>query len=504
MPERRRRPRPLRRLVGGAAAIVLCTTVAVAALAIGAVSTIAADIALGGKPIASTFLSAPRPGAAETILIIGDDHSGPIVNGVRLLHADTFMLVRMDPGQGQTSVMSIPRDLLVNFTWNGVPYTNQKFNSAYSIGGAKLVIQVAREALPNVTINHVIDVNFSAFIGVVRAIGCVYVDVDHRYLNNSDASYQPINLQPGYQRLCAEPALSYVRYRHNDSDFVRVARQQDFIRQAKEQLGLFDLITKFDQIARAFGRAIHTDIRGSKEISQLLQLVAFSQSRPIRQVPFQYANATVPINGEDYVTSTPQLIAASESQFLHAHPTAALPAAATKVAATKVAAPRRGRHHGHLHHTRAPGTIAAPDLTALAADVGPQALMLEPNLSFPLYLPARQTTAAVPSDFHDYSIRDEQGRLFYGYRIDWYLQSSGAYYGIEGMSWTNPPLFANPSATVTIGGRSFMFVDDGSHFHDIGWRVGHALYWVSNTLNEALTNAQMLGLAESARPLTLR
>ena len=48
-----------------------------------------------------------------------------------------------------------------------------------------------------------------------------------------------------------------------------------------------------------------------------------------------------------------------------------------------------------------------------------------------------------------------------------------------------------------------MFVDDGAHFHDIGWRAGRALYWVSNTLNEALTNAQMLRLAESARPITL-
>jgi polyisoprenyl-teichoic acid--peptidoglycan teichoic acid transferase len=496
--ERRRRPRPLRRLAGGAAAIVLCTTVAVAALAIGAVSTIAADIALGGKPIASTFLSVPRPGSAETILVIGDDHSGPIVNGVRLLHADTFMLVRMDPAQGQTSIMSIPRDLLVNFTWKGVPYTNQKFNSAYSIGGAKLVIQVARKTLPQLSINHVIDVNFSAFIGVVRAIGCVYVDVDHRYLNNTDSSYQPINLEPGYQRLCAAPALSYVRYRHDDSDFVRVARQQDFVRQAKEQLGLFDLITKFDQIAGAFGRAIHTDIRGSKEINQLLALVAFSQSRPVRQVSFQYTDAAVPINGEDYVTSTAQLIAASESQFAHAQRPAALAAAATSAAA-----PRHGHDH-RRHRARASARIAAPDMTALSTDVRPQALMLEPNLGFALYLPRHQTTTAVPSDFRDYSIRDEQGRRFYGYRIDWYLQTAGEYYGIEGTNWTDPPLFANPNATVTIGGRSYMFVDDGSHIHDIGWRAGHAVYWVANTLNEALTNAQMLALARSARPLTVR
>jgi LCP family protein required for cell wall assembly len=496
VPERRRRFGPLSRLVGGAIAIVLCTTIAVAALAIGAVSTIAADISLGGAPLGSTYLTLPKPGAPETILIIGDDHSGPIVNGVRLLHADTFMLLRMDPNQGQTSVMSIPRDLLVNFIWKGVPYADQKFNSTYSVGGYKLVLKVARQTLPEVTINHVIDVNFDAFIGVVRAIGCVYVDVDHRYLNNQDPSYQPINLQPGYQRLCAEPALSYVRYRHNDSDFVRVARQQDFIRQAKEQLGLFDLVAKFDQIARAFGKAIRTDIHGVGDVNQLLQLVAFSQSRPIRQVSFQYSNGDVPINGEDYVTSTPELIRASEHQFLSTHAPATL---ATPSRGASRAPAARSHHRARRHAERA---RSVPGLTPLSVGVAPQALALAPTVPFPVYLPREQTLSAIPNDFHSYSVRDEQGQLHYGYRVDWYLGAPGEYYGIEGINWHDPPLFANPSATLTVHGRSYMFVDDPPHFHDIGWRVGNTLYWVSNTLNESLSNQQLLAIAESAQPLT--
>ena len=500
VPERPRRFHPLPRLVGGAIAIALCTTIAVAALAIGAVSTIAADISLGGRTLGSTYLTIPKPGSPETILIIGDDHSGPIVNGVRLLHADTFMLLRMDPDQGQTSVMSIPRDLLVNFTWKGVTYTNQKFNSTYSIGGYRLVLKVARQTLPALTINHVVDVNFDAFIGVVRAIGCVYVDVDHRYLNNQDPSYQPINLQPGYQRLCAEPALSYVRYRHNDSDFVRVARQQDFIRQAKEQLGLFDLASKFDQIASAFGKAIRTDIHGVGETNQLLQLVAFSQSRPIRQVPFQYSDANVPINGEDYVTSTAQLIRASEGRFLYAEPPTPLPSSATNPGGRSVS--RSHVHRRHVHHAaRAPG---APDLGPLVAGIEPQALALAPDVPFPVYLPSLQLRSAGPNDFHPYTVRDEQGHLHYGYRVDWYLGAPGEYYGIEGLNWSDPPLFASPSATLTIGGRSYMFVDDPPHVHDIGWRVGSTLYWVSNTLNESLTNPQMLAIAESARSITSR
>jgi len=69
------------------------------------------------------------------------------------------------------------------------------------------------------------------------------------------------------------------------------------------------------------------------------------------------------------------------------------------------------------------------------------------------------------------------------------------------MNWTNPPLFANPNGTQTIAGRTYMFVDDGSAYHDIGWREHGVLYWVSNSLNETLSNAQLLAIAQSARPI---
>jgi hypothetical protein len=46
-----------------------------------------------------------------------------------------------------------------------------------------------------------------------------------------------------------------------------------------------------------------------------------------------------------------------------------------------------------------------------------------------------------------------------------------------------------------------MFDDDGSHIHDIGWRKGNVLYWVSNTFLEDLSNTQMIDLAESAQSI---
>ena len=292
-----------------------------------------------------------------------------------------------------------------------------------------------------------------------------------------------------------------MRYRHTDSDFVRVARQQDFIRQAKEQLGLFDLLTKYDQIAKALGKAIDTNIRGVKAINDLLNLIAFSSSRPIRHVTFLTNNQEAVINGEDYVTSTPALIRQSVQNFLDENPTAAPPAGAVSTTTT------HSSHAHHHHASRSTGPITAPDLYALIAGNQTAALQLAPSVPFPVLLPRFETGEATandpsgPNDARAYTIPDESGHLYQGYRVDW-QQNTGGYYGIEGTNWLNPPLFANPSATLTIHGRTYMFIDDGSHWHDIGWRSGNALYWVSNTLLEDLSNAQMLALAESAQPLS--
>jgi LCP family protein required for cell wall assembly len=510
----RARRRPLRRSLLGCLLIVVCTTAAVSvAVTVGVVGTIAGDFALGGKPLDSSYLTPAQAGAPETILVIGDNHHGPTTTystgaalssptGYHYLHADTFMLVRMDPNQEQTSTLSIPRDLWVNFTWHGQPYSG-KFNSTYSIGGPDLVKKVVLQLLPGLQINHVIDFNFASFLGLVDAIGCVYVDVDHRYLNNDDAAYQPINLQPGYQRLCGGSALSYVRYRHDDSDFVRVARQQDFIRQAKEQLGVWGFLSKWSSLAKAFGKAVFTDIRGPRVIADLLQIAAFSQQRPVRQVSFKVGNADAEVDTNSgfvsAVTSTPALIRQSLDDLLYVHPAAP----AIEHSASSSAGRTSHHHHRHQHHVAAPSSsdLVAHDLYPLTSGVSEQAFAMSVNVPFPVLLPTIQTGPAQLADVHPYKIGDEQHHLHYGYRIDWWLQSAGEYYGVEGTNWLDPPLFDNPSATEEIGGRAYIFVNDGANVQYLGWHQGGVLYWVSNTLNDSLDPTQMLDIAQSMQPV---
>ena len=142
--------------------------------------------------------------------------------------------------------------------------------------------------LTGLPVNHVVNVTFKGFWRAVNAIGCVYTDVDRDYFNDS-AEFTYINIDPGYQRLCARQALQYVRFRHFDTDLVRSARQQDFLRQMKQQVTYTELIKNRDRLVKIFGRNTATDatLRSRSEVLRLVKLAVFSAGQPIQEIHFE-------------------------------------------------------------------------------------------------------------------------------------------------------------------------------------------------------------------------
>ena len=92
-----------------------------------------------------------------------------------------MLLVRLNSASSTINVLSIPRDLQVTIPGFGIA----KINSAYRTAGQPADQDDPRERLPNLKVNHIVDVNFGGFTDLVNAIGCVYSDVDHRYYNNT-------------------------------------------------------------------------------------------------------------------------------------------------------------------------------------------------------------------------------------------------------------------------------------------------------------------------------
>jgi polyisoprenyl-teichoic acid--peptidoglycan teichoic acid transferase len=443
-------------------------------------------------------------GGPQTFLILGSDKRYASKNSEErdaAPHSDTMLLVRFDPEQGQTSVLSIPRDLLVSITGPGDRvYYPEKINFAYTLGselpghdgGASLAAATVKHALPGLEINGIVDVTFRGFIRVVDTLGCVYVNVDHHYYNQNigtpETDYTNIDLQPGYQKLCDEQALDYVRYRHTDSDFVRVARQQDFLRDLREQVSAEDLLGQIHTVAKAVGRAISTSFEPSaEELLELSRLIAFSQSKPLRQVQFQAANENYLLGGVSYVTTSPALVEATLSDFLHGD---------QRVHVSSSSVHLHAGHHGHRAATAASiglyPTPAADEQQAVSAAV---------QVPFPVLYPALQTGTAVQEKVRPYALRDPQGHLHHAYVAVWQQNILGGYYDLQGTDWLDPPIVAHPDETRTIGSRTYMIFADGGHIHMVAWRENQVLYWVVNTLREDLSNQQMLGIARSTQPL---
>ena len=473
-----------------ALAIVLLTAAAASTAAIETVNTVADLFAKGGL-VKSKDLTVAGANSPTTFLILGSDQRAKgAIDATLPPHSDTILLVHLDPRSGLWSEMSIPRDFYVQWRWKGNSYSS-KINFAFTVGGVDASLHVVKDLL-RIPINYVVDINFYAFDKIVDRLGCVYVDVDHRYYNPLGTGYAPIDVRPGYQPLCGEHALDYVRYRHDDNTFARDAREQGFLRAAKQQLGLSGLLGHASDIINALSKSITSNIRGGQTVLGLLETAVNSVSGPVQQV--QFPNVPTIINGQDDQTASRSQIRAAVAQF--EQPSVAAPVVHS-IAATTHSSSHRGSGGSVLHAAAPP---SAPGLVATPPSVINDAALLAPDVSFPVYVPSLTLDTASPDGLEPYShwtVRDPQGHVHLGYRIDFSTGAVASYYGIEGMNWTDPPLFDHADKVERYG-RQYLYVNTGGKVQDVGWIVGNALYWVSNTIFASLSNRQMFALAESA------
>jgi LCP family protein required for cell wall assembly len=467
-------------------------------------------------PVGSVIPTAPikiaYTGQPQTILVIGSDHRAG--ESFRLANTDTMLLVRLDQNSKTINVLSIPRDLEVEIPGFGI----NKINAAYSLGGTPLMVKtIQADVFPQLKVNHIVDVSFHGFAALVDAIGCVYSDIDHRYYNNTAITdYSSIDIQPGYQKLCGTEALAFVRFRHTDSDLVRNARQQDFIRWAKDQYGIGNLIANRDRLLRIFGSNTQVDrnLRSEDGLLNLFQLVALSAGHTIKQIKFPAAftacssgAAAVPgvaaaTGGTPcYDTSTPVQEASVFKQFMKA--TTAAQATASKTKATSPARRRGGRGGG----------INTAGLSADLPDGRSQAAQLS-KVRMPIYYPRLITTGsqyclgliancpleqASPGSYpRGYVIHDAKGVPHAAYRMTIVLNSLlGQYYGVQGTTWMKPPLLANPTETKTVAGHKLLLFANGSRLTTVAWKTATGVYWISNTLDSVIPNSEMVGMAAS-------
>ena len=222
----------------------------------------AAGNASSGPIAALDPVSAPTQ--PFTVLLLGSDDDSKFPPD--RLNTQSMILVRVDPGTKQATLLSIPRDLWVPIPDQGTG----KISTAYNLGGADGAIK-AVETNFKVRVDDYVWIGLNGLVKLIDKLGGVNLQVTNPVMDD----YYPADLNSagdpyGYYRVAVLPgathmdgvhALQYVRSRHGDlrGDFARSERQQQLLLAIKaraSRLSVADLPT----LAGALNGEVKTSI----------------------------------------------------------------------------------------------------------------------------------------------------------------------------------------------------------------------------------------------------
>ncbi|WP_432192046.1 LCP family protein [Streptomyces sp. bgisy027] len=230
----------------------------------------------------------PLPTGSLNILVLGSDSrsgeenrelGGGSSTGAR---SDTAMVVHIDAGRTEATVVSIPRDTLVTRPSCPLPSGgstevayNSMFNSAYAIGGPVCAVKTV-ESLTDIRMDHYIEIDFSGFAKLVDALGGVTVTTD----GDIDDEDSHLTLEAGTHHLDGEQALALARTRHgigDGSDLGRIGLQQTLVKALLDQMSATSLLTDPTRLYRV-ADAVTAGLTTDTGLDSLTELVSLGRS----------------------------------------------------------------------------------------------------------------------------------------------------------------------------------------------------------------------------------
>jgi len=511
--EPRRSPRYWWRFLLATLIIVFAFGGATSASVLHVVNDIASKLEIPRENRLPNWLVKDAGGGPQTIAILGSDArtGGGAPEGDKG-RSDTTILLRLDPGSGQISMLSIPRDLKVDIPG----YGTDKFNAAYTFGGTALTLKTIKQ-ITGLQINHVINVDFQGFAMLVDAVGCVFVDVDRKYYHSNEGlapseMYAEIDIDAGYQKLCGPDALDYARYRHTDTDLVRASRQQDLIGEVRNRLTFGEIIKRRDELIKAFTKNATSDISSGTQILDLLRLMF--DSRDARTVEVKFPSTFTMDNGVSYVEASPEQIDAAVNKFLGFKQSPGPIGTLDEGDGASAGARKKRRQVARKKKAVQPAVPKAPGKNGDGlADAKSSGMDLASGLagrlrsaSFPVFYPRRLPEGTTfPEGSRAYRMRDPDKQVHRAYRMVMALQNGDGlhYFGVQGLdNWSDPPILEAPHDEISMDGRDFKVYSEGDRVRLVAWSDHGDTYWISNSLLLTLTNDQMLGIARSTRAFT--
>ncbi|MDQ2798982.1 MAG: LCP family protein, partial [Armatimonadota bacterium] len=189
--------------------------------------------------------------------------------------SDILMVAHLDFDKKTVSLLSIPRDTLANIPGHGTT----KINAAHEFGGPALSEQTVQNNF-GIPSDKYIALDFEGFEQAIDILGGVDLVVDKKMDYDDNWGHLHIHLKPGFQHLNGRQAMGFVRFRHSDSDLIRVQRQQTLIAALKTKLRQPQTLAKIGPLLETIDKHIDSDLTSDQKVA----LARFVHDTPRDQI----------------------------------------------------------------------------------------------------------------------------------------------------------------------------------------------------------------------------
>lgn len=209
----------------------------------------------------------------------GAGHEGPNLT-------DTMLLVSINKIDRRVTMVSIPRDLLVDTKRFGKQKINA-LNALAEMENPGSGAEYAKEVLEEITdsqIDYYARVDFKAFEEIIDAVGGLDIDVPRSFIDplfprlDNETQTTIVTFEKGMQHMSGRTALVYARSRHGNNgegnDFARSRRQQQIIVALKDKVLSSETYLSPVRIKNVFD-ALHNNVKTDLGVWEVIKLAKF-------------------------------------------------------------------------------------------------------------------------------------------------------------------------------------------------------------------------------------
>lgn len=243
-----------------------------------------------------------QDGRFNVLLMGGDSDGGKTRWGLR---PDSMTVASIDANTGKTVLIGLPRNM-THFPFAKGSIMRKQFPHGYDCDGCYLNslatwaadhadlfadydnpgVEATIEGIEGITgldIDYWAMVDLNGFQKLVDAVGGVTLNVREPIPVGIPGDKFYTHLKPGVRKLDGWETLWYARARHDSDDYSRMARQKCVMNAMLQQLSPQQVLTHFEQIAKAGSAMVSTNIPAS-EVDRFVSLALKAKSQKVATV----------------------------------------------------------------------------------------------------------------------------------------------------------------------------------------------------------------------------